>query len=289
MTLPPTTTTSITPESVIEAMLPRPYRVSSRHGETADTVTLEMEPEDGQGLAFAPGQFTMIYVFGIGEVPISISGNPHDPGTLVHTVRSVGSVTEAIVGLEVGDPIGVRGPYGSGWPVGEAEGGDLLLVAGGVGLAPLRPVVYDVLANRDRFGAVSLIYGSRSPADLLFHDELHGWRSRFDMEIEVTVDRSDENWFGDVGVVTALLPRVPFDPDNTVAMVCGPEIMMKVVASELEMEEMTHDRIYMSLERNMKCAIGFCGHCQFGPDFLCRDGPIVPYSGVVDRLRVTGL
>jgi NAD(P)H-flavin reductase len=171
----------------------------------------------------------------------------------------------------------------------EAAGRDVLLVAGGIGLAPLRPVLYEVMANRDRYEAVSLVYGSRSPADLLFDDELHTWRSRFDMEIEVTVDRSDAGWFGDVGMVTGLLPRVPFDPANTIAMLCGPEIMMKVVAGELGAEGLGAEAIYVSLERNMKCAIGFCGHCQFGPDFLCRDGPVVPYSRVADRLRVTGL
>jgi NAD(P)H-flavin reductase len=257
--------------------------------ETGDTVTLEMVPDDGKGLAFLPGQFTMVYVFGIGEVPLSISGTPRDPGTLVHTVRSVGAVTRAIVALEAGDPIGVRGPYGTGWPVMEAAGRDVLLVAGGIGLAPLRPVLYEVMANRDRYEAVSLVYGSRSPADLLFDDELHTWRSRFDMEIEVTVDRSDAGWFGDVGMVTGLLPRVPFDPANTIAMLCGPEIMMKVVAGELGAGGVGAEAIYVSLERNMKCAIGFCGHCQFGPDFLCRDGPVVPFSRVADRLRVTGL
>ena len=216
-----------------EAMLPRPFRVTSLHAETEDTVTLELEPEDGVPLAFNPGQFTMFYVFGIGEVPISISGDPHHPATLVHTVRSVGAVTEAIVGLGVGDSVGIRGPYGMGWPVGEAVGKDLVVVAGGIGLAPLRPVVLDVLARRDRFGAVSIIYGARSPGDLLFEDELRSWRSRFDVETEVTVDRSDDDWFGDVGVVTGLLPRISFDPSNTVAMLCGPEIMMKVVANEL--------------------------------------------------------
>lgn len=286
MTLPPTV---VAARNVIEPMLPRAFRVSGRRAETSDTVTLEMEPDDGLGLAFTPGQFTMIYVFGIGEVPISISGSPEDPKTLVHTVRSVGAVTQAIVGLDVGDPIGVRGPYGSGWPVGRAEGRDVVLVAGGIGLAPLRPVLYAVLANRERFGAVSLVYGSRTPADLLFGDELHLWRSRFDLEVEVTVDRSDEQWFGDVGMVTGLLPRISFDPANTISMLCGPEIMMKVVARELEMRGLAADDIHVSLERNMKCAIGFCGHCQFGPDFLCRDGPVLPYSHVAQRLTVTGL
>ncbi|MEX1134964.1 MAG: FAD/NAD(P)-binding protein [Acidimicrobiia bacterium] len=280
---------SVLPEGIAEAMLPRPFRVVSQHSETPDTVTLELESEDGGGMSFSPGQFTMLYVFGIGEVPISISGDPHRPETLVHTVRSVGAVTAAIAGLRIGDRIGIRGPYGVGWPVGEAEGRDLVLAAGGIGMAPLRPVVLDVLARRDRFGAVSIIYGSRSPVDLLFEEELHSWRSRFDMEIEVTVDRSDEAWFGDVGVVTGLLPRISFDSTNTVAMLCGPEIMMKVVANELELRGLASESVYVSVERNMKCAIGFCGHCQFGRDFLCRDGPVLPYAQVADRLRVPEL
>jgi NAD(P)H-flavin reductase len=231
----------------------------------------------------------MLYVFGVGEVPISISGDPNFPSTLVHTVRSVGAVTEAIVALSVGDGVGIRGPYGSGWPVGEAEGKDLVVVAGGIGLAPLRPVVLDVLARRDRFGVVSIIYGARSPADVLFEDELHSWRNRFDIETEVTVDRSDENWFGDVGVVTGLLPRISFDPANTVAMLCGPEIMMKVVATEMTSRGVAAEHLHVSVERNMKCAIGFCGHCQFGGDFTCRDGPVLSYARVAERLRVPQL
>jgi NAD(P)H-flavin reductase len=276
-------------DETTEAMLPRPFRVISQRSETPDTVTLELESETGHEMSFSPGQFTMLYVFGVGEVPISISGDPHRPETLVHTVRAVGAVTAAIAGLRIGDQIGVRGPYGVGWPVGEAEGKDLVLAAGGIGLAPLRPVVLDVLARRDRFGGLSIIYGSRSPVDLLFEAELHRWRSRFDMEIEVTVDRSDEAWFGDVGVVTGLLPRISFDPTKTVAMLCGPEIMMKVVANELESRGVAAADVYVSVERNMKCAIGFCGHCQFGGDFLCRDGPVLSYAQVADRLRVPEL
>jgi NAD(P)H-flavin reductase len=270
-------------------MLPRPFRVISNHPETQDTVTLELEPEDGAVLSFLPGQFTMIYVFGVGEVPISISGDPRNPATLIHTVRSVGAVTAAIVGLGVGDRVGIRGPYGVGWPVDAAEGMDLVVVAGGIGLAPLRPVVLDVLARRDRFGVVSLVYGSRTPGDLLFEEELHAWRSRFDIEVEVTVDRGDESWLGDVGVVTGLLSRIAFDPSKTLAMLCGPEIMMKVVANEMGGRAVPAERIYVSVERNMKCAIGLCGHCQFGRDFLCWNGPVLTYAQVAERLRVPEL
>ena len=270
-------------------MLPRPFRVTARAVETSDTATLEMEAEDRGGLRFEPGQFTMLYAFGVGEVPISISGDPHNPDILRHTVRSVGAVTDAIVSLEVGDPIGVRGPYGRGWPMAEAEGMDLLVVAGGIGLAPLLPVLLDVLARRDRFGAVSLIYGSRSPADLLYRPQLRHWAGRDDLQVEITVDRPAEGWAGDVGVVTNLLRRIALDPSRTVALVCGPEIMMKIVANELGSRGVAPEKTHMSIERNMKCAVGFCGHCQFGPDFVCRDGPAVPYSRVVERLKVLAL
>jgi NAD(P)H-flavin reductase len=285
MTTPVTTSSRRPPE----AMLPRPFRVIARKEETADTVTLDLEAEDGEGLRFIPGQFTMLYVFGIGEVPISISGDPGSPDTLVHTVRAVGAVTQAIATLDEGDPVGIRGPYGSGWPMDATEGKDVVVAAGGIGLAPVRPVLLALLADRGRYGAVSLIYGSRTPSDLLFLEELHAWRSRFDVEIEVTVDRADPGWHGDVGVVTSLLPRVAFEPKNTVSVVCGPEIMMKVVAAELASRGVGSESIYVSLERNMKCAIGFCGHCQFGPEFICRDGPVFPYERVADRMRVHAL
>ena len=269
-----------------EAMLPRVFRVIGRHRETRDTVTLEIRPEDGEEVRFTPGQFTMVYVFGVGEVPLSISGG--DAETLIHTVRSVGAVTDAICSLEEGDRVGVRGPYGEGWPA-LPEARDVVIVAGGIGLAPLRAVVLDVLGDRGRFGSTSLLYGTRSPADLLYEAELHEWRSRFDIEVEVTVDRSEPGWYGDVGMVTTLLPRIAFDPALTVAMVCGPEIMMKVVARELASRGVDTTNIYVSLERNMKCAIGFCGHCQYGPDFVCRDGPVVTYERVRKRMRVAQL
>ena len=280
---------SLSPPLVGEAMLPRPFRVAARIEETHDTVTLEFEPADGDGIRFAPGQFTMLYLFGIGEVPISIAGGEEDGRTLVHTVRSVGAVTEAIWSLGEGEQVGIRGPYGVGWPIEEAEGKDLIVAAGGIGLAPLRSVVQHVAAHRDRFGAVSLMYGTRSPTDMLYGDELHDWRTRFQVDVGVTVDRSDEGWQGNVGVVTSLLPGVNFDPANTIAMVCGPEVMMRVVARELLSRGVEPADVYISLERNMKCAIGFCGHCQFGPDFVCRDGPVVAYARVMERMRLAQL
>jgi len=267
-----------------EAMLPRPYTVISKTRETADTFTLDFVPVDGAPLGFAPGQFTMLYVWGVGEVPISIAGGTHAGPGITHTVRAVGAVTRAICDLSPGEHVGIRGPYGVGWPLDRARGGDVVVAAGGIGLAPLRPVVLQLLANRGDFGAVSLIYGARSPDELLYPEELRQWRSRFDIEVEVTVDRGREGWYGDIGLVTNLLPRITFDEEAT-AMVCGPEIMMKVVARELEKSGVSSSNVYISMERNMKCAIGFCGHCQYGPDFICRDGPVFTYEYVRDRMR----
>ena len=175
----------------------------------------------------------MLYAFGVGEVPISVSGDPSNGGPLLHTVRAVGSVTEAICRCDPGDQLGVRGPYGSSWPVDEAAGGDVVIVAGGIGLAPLRPVVHHLLAHRERYGRVVVLYGGRSPEELLYTAELERWRGRFDVEVEVTVDSAGGDWSGDVGVVTRLIDRAEFDPPRAVAMVCGPEVMMRFAVGRL--------------------------------------------------------
>ena len=263
---------------VVEAMLPQPFVVVHRARETEDTVTLRVQPEAEGNTTFAPGQFSMLYTLGVGEVPISISGGPGFDGFLEYTIRGVGAVTDALCSLGPGDILGVRGPYGIGWPLTEAEGKDLVIVAGGIGLAPLRPAVLHALANRERFNAVSLLYGARTPADLLFASQLHEWRGRFDIEVEVTVDRGDDQWRGDVGVATQLLTRVPFDPAQTLALACGPEVMMRAAARSLQSHGVASDAVYVSLERNMQCGIGICGHCQLSTHLLCRDGPVVRYD-----------
>jgi NAD(P)H-flavin reductase len=222
----------------------------------------------------------MLYVFGVGEVPISISGDPDRPENLMHTTRAVGTVTKAMAELQKGDVIGIRGPYGTSWPVDRAEGYDVVFVAGGIGLAPLRPALYHVLAHRDRYGKVVLLYGTRSPDDILYRSELEQWRSRFDLEVHVTVDYADATWRGNVGVVTSLIPKAPFDPLHSMAMICGPEVMMRFTAIELLKRGIEHEHIYLTMERNMKCAIGFCGHCQFGQHFVCRDGPVFSYARI---------
>jgi NAD(P)H-flavin reductase len=271
----------------LDPMLPRPYRVARVRKETSDTFTLELEaPSGAPEFRFAPGQFNMLYAFGIGEVPISISGDPGRPAALVHTTREVGTVTRAMRKLKPSHSLGVRGPFGAGWPIAEARGADVVIVAGGIGLAPLRPALYRLLAARKDYGRVVLLYGTRTPADILFRSELRQWHSRFDLEVHVTVDRAMGNWRGNVGVVTALIPRAPFDPHSTVAMVCGPEVMMRFTVQELEKRGVALENIYLSMERNMKCAVGFCGHCQFGPTFICKDGPVFRYDRVQPMLAV---
>jgi anaerobic sulfite reductase subunit B len=265
-------------------MTPQPFRVTSRTRELSDTWTLELEPVAGDGIDVAPGQFTMLYAFGIGEVPISVSGDTTGP--LVHTVRAVGAVSAAICAAEPGDVLGVRGPFGNVWPVEEALGADVVIVAGGIGLAPLRPAVLQVLGRRSEFGKVAILYGSRTPADILYADELQDWRGRFDLHVDVTVDSADGGWHGKVGVVPKLIGGARFDPASTVAFVCGPEIMMHFSAQALLERGIPPERIYLSMERNMRCGLGHCGHCQLGPTLICRDGPVYRYDEMEQLMRV---
>lgn len=260
-------------------MVPNPWRIRTVRRDTYDTFTLELTPaERSSPFPFLPGQFNMLYVFGVGEVPISICGDPARPEILVHTVRAVGGVTQAMSELHRGQVLGVRGPFGTAWPVQEARGRDVVIAAGGIGLPPLRGAIYHILAHREEYGHVSLLYGARTPRDLLYIPELEEWGGRFDFDVHITVDAAGEDWRGSVGVVTTLFPRVQFDPANTVAMIVGPEIMMRFTTLELTKRGVREDAIFISMERNMKCAIGYCGHCQFGPTFICKDGPVFPFS-----------
>lgn len=263
-----------------DALVSCPWRVRRRIREAHDTFTLEMESPAGEPFPFAAGQFNMLYVRGVGEVPISISGDPADTALIRHTTREVGAVSKAMRKLDAGDTIGVRGPLGVGWPIEAVAGRDVVLVAGGIGLAPLRPALYRLIADRDNYGKIVLLYGTRSPQDILFKRELERWRAQFDLEIHVTVDRAIGSWRGHVGVVTTLIARAPFDPLQTVAMVCGPEIMMRYTLMELARRGVREDDMYLSMERNMKCGVGTCGHCQLGPFFVCRDGPVFNYSQI---------
>ena len=264
----------------VNPYLPLPYRVIAVRQDTPDTATVELRPVGAAIPEPAPGQFTMLYALGVGEAPISVSGVPIEGAPLAQTLRGVGAVSKAIIRLQPGDELGVRGPYGTTWPVAAADGHDVLFIAGGLGLAPLRPAIRHVLANRERYGRVSVLYGARTPADILYRDELVLWRRMLDVQVEVTVDRGHRSWHGAVGVVTQLIPRAGVDPERTLAMVCGPEVMMRFSVQALQGFGLPSERIYVSMERSMKCGIGLCGHCQFGSDFVCKQGAVMRYDRI---------
>jgi NAD(P)H-flavin reductase len=273
---------------VADPMLPSSYLVSDKRQELSDTWTLQLQPAEGQGIGeFRPGQFSMLYAFGAGEVPISVS-SINGGGAVVHTVQAVGATTRAICSAEPGHQLGVRGPFGNSWPLEEAEGGDVVVVTGGIGLAPLRPAIEHLITNRDRYRAVALLYGARSPDEMLFFGELQGWREA-GIDVKYTVDTAAGKWDGRVGLVTKLVPITGFEGERTTAMICGPEVMMRFVSTALQDRGVAAESIYVSLERNMKCAIGLCGHCQLAHRFVCKDGPVFPVGRIGTLLGVREL
>lgn len=281
------TTAHMAPDVLRGPSVPVPYRVVRRCPETTDTVTFKLVPAGRALPPFVPGQFAMLCAFGIGEIPVSVSGLPLGEDALVHTVRTVGAVSDALYSLRTGDTVGVRGPFGTGWDLAAAEGRDVLVVAGGIGLAPLRPVVVDALADPARFGRLSVLIGARAPADLLYKLQTRAWGAVAD--VAVTVDRPAPGWSGSVGVVTRLLDRAAYRPADTVAYVCGPEPMIRATARALVARGVPGHRINVSLERNMRCGAGECGHCQLGPLLLCRDGPVVSWHRAEPLLTVPEL
>jgi NAD(P)H-flavin reductase len=274
---------------LIDPMLTTPFRVRRNRRETADTRTLELVSMNGSALpAWRPGQFMMLYVFGQGEIPISISGDPGQSDRMSHTVRAAGSISRAVCRAREGSAIGLRGPFGSSWPTEVADGRDVVLVAGGIGLAPLRPVICALKAHRRRYGRVFLVVGARTPEIFLYRREMDRWR-KSGIDVRLTVDLAAPGWAGSVGPVTTLIPRVEFDPSRTIAFIVGPEIMMRVVVQALAQRGIPDDSLFVSMERNMKCAVGFCGHCQLGPTFICKDGPVFPYSKLEPWLAIRNM
>jgi anaerobic sulfite reductase subunit B len=272
-------------------MVPAPFTLTAKRQETADTWTLQLAPRGDERLRFAPGQFTMLSAFGTGEVPISISGGGGwDAGdaALVHTVRAVGLATQAICAAPVGSSLSVRGPFGRPWPVAQLAGADVLVVAGGIGLAPLRPAILALLAKRENYGRVVLLYGGRAPDQLLYESELREWERR-GLDVAVTVDSAGPEWLGHVGVVPRLVRRARFDAPNAAALLCGPEVMMRFTVSALAQAGVGPDRVHVSMERNMQCGIGHCGHCQLGPTLVCRDGPVYTWSALERWLAIREL
>lgn len=259
-----------------DPMLPVPVRLHEVRRETADVVTLYTEAPPG--FAARPGQFDMLSLPAIGEVPISISGF-ETADILAHTIRGVGAVTNALIALTPGDTIGMRGPYGTGWPLAEAAGGPVIVIAGGIGLAPLRGALREMAARAADFPSVRLLYGTRTPDDILYPDELLAWNQAGRIRASVTVDRALQGWHGHVGVVTRLMEGEPLPPEATY-LVCGPEVMMRFAIEALQRAGVPEPRIYLSMERNMKCAAGFCGRCQYGPYFICKDGPVFRHDQI---------
>ncbi len=271
----------------VSPMRPHPFRVREKHEEIPGCITLRVAPDgDGSGAAFAPGQFYMVYVFGRGEVPISVSGSPEKPGELTFTVMAVGVVTRALCACKPGDIIGLRGPFGSAWPVEKVKGRDVIIMAGGLGLAPLRPVIYQLLANRKDYGDLALLYGARQAQSIIFAGELADWREHATLDVKITVDIAGRDWPGRVGVVTDLLTGRHIEPATTSALICGPEMMMRFSAHALLDLGVAAENIYLSMERNMKCAIKMCGRCQYGPYFICDDGPVFSFDRVERLFKV---
>lgn len=268
-------------------MLPRQFKIKKLTWETGggDIYTWELEPSDGKPFSFKPGQFNMLYAHGQGEVPISICADSEN-GPLIHTTRAVGGVTKGMAQLKEGDVIGVRGPFGSAWPVDNAKGKDVVIICGGMGLPPLRPVIYHILNHRDAFQNVYLLYGARTPLDIVYRSELEQWHHENKINVLMTVDKAEGQWQGNIGVVPQLLNQITLDTKNVCTMMCGPEVMMHFSHLALQKIGVAEEDIYVSMERNMKCAIGHCGHCQWGPHFICKDGPVFRFDQIRDLFAV---
>ena len=268
--------------------VPEIYRVKTNLQETKDIFTLTLLHSKNQPFAFLPGQFNMLYLFDIGEVPISIGSNPAHPEELVHTIRAVGNVTRGLQKLQTGDEIGVRGPFGTSWPLSH-KNSDILIVSGGTGLCPLRSALYHLVLHRKEYRKVTILYGARTPEDIMYQGDIPPWK-KFGIDVVISVDqKTDSKWNGPVGVITSLISSHIYEAKNTIVMVCGPEVMIHFAVQELIQAKIQEDQIFLSLERNMQCGAGFCGHCQLGPYFICKDGPIFSYAQVKKWLTIKEL
>lgn len=268
--------------------LPRDAEIVMRTQESPDTVSLGLMLTDGEPYDFSPGQFNMLYLHGSGEVPISVVSDDTADGVLTHTVRAVGRLTRGLAQLNVGDHIGLRGPYGRGWPMHEAEGFDVVIVTGGLGCAPSVSIIHHILAHRERYGQLSILQGVKHTDDLIWRSRYDAWDSLPNVDVMLAADVAAPGWHGHVGLVTALFERLRIEPGHTLAMLCGPEVMMHAAADGLRAMGLAEQHIYLSMERNMQCAIGHCGHCQLGAAFVCRNGPVFAWPEVRDLLGTRG-
>ncbi|KAF0192836.1 MAG: hoxU [Gammaproteobacteria bacterium] len=271
--------------------LPLEARIADRHQESDTVFTLDLELTDAIARAayrFEPGQFNMVYLYGVGEVAISIVSDPDDEHALGHTIRRVGRVTNGIAKLRKGDCLGIRGPYGRGWPVEEAQGRDVVLITGGLGCAPVVGVINYIVRRRDLFGHVTIIQGVKHSADLIWRGRYEQWATLPDTQVLLAADVAGPGWPWHQGRVTALLDQATLNPANTIVMMCGPEIMMRLTIDILLQRGIREQDIWLSMERNMQCAVGHCGHCQYGPQFVCKDGPVFCYPEVKALFGVSG-
>ena len=245
----------------------------------------KIELDNDRILDHDPGQFVMVSIPGIGEAPISISSSPTQVGYFELVVRKVGKLTTALHNMDEGDRLGIRGPFGNGFPVQQLEGHDLVFIAGGLGVVPLRSLINYVIHNRRDFGDVHILFGCKCPEEILYTDELKMWEDRLDVNFNMTVDKGSPNWKGNVGLITTLIPKVKCDCEKTISVVCGPPIMYKFVLKELLKKDIPEKHIYLSLERHMKCGVGQCGHCQIGDKYCCKDGPVFCYDDIKDNIE----
>ena len=269
-----------------------PASIVEKTQESPDIVSLRLrfeDPETRKAFRFKAGQFNMLYVFGVGEVAISIVSDPDEPQLLDHTIRVVGRVTNVIGQMDIGDSLGIRGPFGQGWPMQEAKGKSVLIVTGGLGCAPVVGAIEYMFRRREEYGTIKIIHGVKTPHDLLFREQFDQWRQHPDTEVLLTSDEPGKTWHYHVGVVTELFDQVEVDPGNTIVMMCGPEIMMRVAVNMLSHRGLRSDEMYVSLERHMECGIGLCGHCQLGPFFLCKDGPVMRLDTILPFLGKSGV
>ncbi|MCS6302117.1 MAG: FAD/NAD(P)-binding protein [Nitrospira sp.] len=261
-----------------------------REAEDINTYRLRFVDEQARRqFRFKAGQFNMVYLFGVGEVAISIVSDPDEPALLDHTIRAVGRITKAIADLRTGDVLGIRGPFGQGWPLEEARGRNMVIVTGGLGCAPVVGAIEYILRRRTQYGSVTILHGVKTPQDLLYRERFDAWRRFPDTEVLLTSDQPDKSWSYHIGVVTELFELVSIDPPKSIVLMCGPEIMMRLGVPILIRRGIPATAIYVSLERHMECGIGLCGHCQMGPYFLCKDGPVMRYDRVAQWLGRTGV
>ena len=266
-----------------DLFLPEVARIASMRDETPDTRTFALRLRDDRrhdSFSFRPGQFLELSVFGFGEAPFCFASSPTRPDSIETTVRRTGQLTNALHTLAVGDEVGLRGPCGNGFDVEAARGKDLLFVGGGIGLPPLRGLIWNVLDERDRFGRIQILYGARTPTDLVYKDELRMWAERGDLELLVTVDRGESGWTGNVGMVPTLFDKTELRPATTLAYVCGPPIMIKFVVQDLLMRGFAEESVISTLERMMQCGVGKCNHCAIGHCYICRDGPVFNFKQI---------